>query len=250
MRRSTDRILTTQIGSLPRPASLLDLMKTGEQGHELASAVTRAVDAAVREQIAHGVDVVTDGEQGKASFFTYVAERLTGFEPRPGARAELWSAEVRAFPEYYAEYFRRAMTGGSVVTLDPLVCVGPITYRGQAAIARDIANLTAALERQPHREAFLPAVAPSGLGFMAGSSQAANEHYPAEAPIAESACAGRHLLAGGQRCKPGDIAALLRRQPRSHVRPHNGAGRHCEAACWTYWMDGTGQLLCDAAAQS
>jgi 5-methyltetrahydropteroyltriglutamate--homocysteine methyltransferase len=178
MRRSTDRILTTHVGSLPRPASVLDLMKTGERGHELDSAVTQAVDAAVRQQIAHGVDVVTDGEQGKGSFFGYVAERLTGFEPRPGARAELWSAEVRAFPEYYAEYFRQAMIGGSVVTLEMLVCVGPITYQGHAAIARDIANLTAALAQQPHGEAFLPAVAPSGLGFMAGNSQAANEHYP------------------------------------------------------------------------
>jgi 5-methyltetrahydropteroyltriglutamate--homocysteine methyltransferase len=178
MRRSTDRILTTHVGSLPRPASLLDLMKTAERGHELDSAVTQAVDAAVRQQIAHGVDVVTDGEQGKASFFGYVAERLTGFEPRPGARAELWSAEVRAFPEYYAEYFRQAMMGGSVVTLEPLVCVGPVSYQGHAAVARDIANLTAALAQQPHGEAFLPAVAPSGLGFMAGSSQAANEHYP------------------------------------------------------------------------
>jgi 5-methyltetrahydropteroyltriglutamate--homocysteine methyltransferase len=137
MRRSTDRILTTHVGSLPRPASLLDLMKTGEQRHELDSAVTRAVDAAVRQQIAHGAD----GEQGKGSFFTYVAERLTGFEPRPGARAELWSAEVGAFPEYYAEYFRQAMMGGSVVTLEPLVCVGPVTYRRQAAIARDIGAL-------------------------------------------------------------------------------------------------------------
>ena len=65
-----------------------------------------------------------------------------------------------------------------MVTLEPLVCVGPVTYRGHEAIARDIANLTAALERQPYQEAFLPAVAPSGLGFMAGSSEAANEHYP------------------------------------------------------------------------
>lgn len=94
MTRSTGRILTTHVGSLPRPASLLDLMKTGERGHELDSAVTQAVDAAVRQQIAHDVDVVTDGEQGKGSFFGYVAERLTGFEPRPGARAELWSAFV------------------------------------------------------------------------------------------------------------------------------------------------------------
>ncbi len=65
-----------------------------------------------------------------------------------------------------------------MVTLEPLVCVGPVACRGYAVIARDIANLTAALEQRPHLEAFLPAVAPSGLGFMAGSSEAANEYYP------------------------------------------------------------------------
>jgi 5-methyltetrahydropteroyltriglutamate--homocysteine methyltransferase len=70
------------------------------------------------------------------------------------------------------------MMGGSVVTLEPLVCVGPVSYKGHAAIARDIANLTAALAQQPPGEAFMPAVAPGGLGFMAGSSHAANEHYP------------------------------------------------------------------------
>jgi len=178
MRHSTDRILTTHVGSLPRPAAVLDLMKAGRGGPELDDAIRQAVDEVVGEQAAHGVDVVTDGEQSKAGFFGYVAERLTGFEPRPGTGPELWSAEVRAFPEYYAEYFRRAMTGGSVVTLDPLVCVGPVAYRGQEAIARDVANLKAALERQPHVEAFMPAVAPSGIGFMAGSSDAVNEYYP------------------------------------------------------------------------
>jgi 5-methyltetrahydropteroyltriglutamate--homocysteine methyltransferase len=178
MHRSTDRILTTHVGSLPRPAPLLDRLSRGESGKELDSAVASAVTGAVREQAAHGVDVVTDGEQGKTGFFAYVGDRLTGFEPRPGARAEIWSAEVSAFPEYYAEYFRRAMTGGAAVALEPLVCVGPVSYRGQAVIARDIANLRGALAGQRHVEAFLPAVAPSGLGSMAGSSAAANEYYP------------------------------------------------------------------------
>jgi 5-methyltetrahydropteroyltriglutamate--homocysteine methyltransferase len=178
MRRSTDRILTTHVGSLPRPGPLLDLMGSGERGPALDSAVAAAVTTVVGQQVAHGVDVVTDGEQGKTGFFAYVGERLTGFEPRPGARAEIWGAEVSAFPEYYAEYFQRAMTGGAVVALEPLVCVGPVSYRGQDAIARDIANLRSALAEQPHVEAFLPSVAPSGLGSMAGSSEAANEYYP------------------------------------------------------------------------
>lgn len=156
MKRSTDRILVTHVGSLPRPAPLLDLMRSGAGGDELDRAVADAVAAAVGQQVAHGVDVVTDGEQGKTGFFAYVGQRLTGFEPQPGARAQTWSAEVSAFPEYYADYFQRAMTGGAVVALEPLVCVGPVAYRGQQAIARDIANLKAALAGQPDVEAFLP----------------------------------------------------------------------------------------------
>jgi 5-methyltetrahydropteroyltriglutamate--homocysteine methyltransferase len=113
MRRSADRIITTHVGSLPRPEPLLDRMKGGERGPEMDFAVAGAVGAIVDQQVTHGVDVVTDGEQGKTGFFAYIGERLTGFEPRPGARGEVWSAEISAFPEYYAEYFRRAMVGGS-----------------------------------------------------------------------------------------------------------------------------------------
>ena len=181
VKRSTERILTTHVGSLPRPAPLLDKMRDGESGAGMDSAIAQAVGAVVDQQVAHGVDVVTDGEQGKTGFFAYIGERLTGFEPRPGARGAAWSAEVSAFPEYYADYFRRAMEGGSVVTMEPLVCVGPVTYRGQAAIARDVANLRAALADRPHTDAFLPATAPSGVGIMTASADTANEHYPSYA---------------------------------------------------------------------
>jgi 5-methyltetrahydropteroyltriglutamate--homocysteine methyltransferase len=179
--RSSERILTTHVGSLPRPEPLLDMMKNGEHGTAMDSAVADAVGAAVDEQAAHGVDVVTDGEQGKTGFFAYIGERLAGFEPRPDLRANQWTAEVSSFPEYYAAYFARAMTGGSVVRPDPLVCVGPISYRGQAAIARQIADLQAALAGQPHVEAFIPATAPSGVGIMTGGADTANEYYPSYA---------------------------------------------------------------------
>ncbi len=181
MKRSAGRIITTHVGSLPRPASLLDRMNSGERGTGMDSAIAEAVAAAVDQQVAHGIDVVSDGEQGKTGFFAYIGERLAGFEPRPSARGQLWSAEVSAFPEYYAEYFRRAMVGGSVVSPQPLVCVGPVSYRGHEAIARDIANLKAALRRHPDTEAFLPATAPSGIGIMTGSAETANEHYPSYA---------------------------------------------------------------------
>src|ERR1700733_7444966 len=143
MNRSANRILTTHCGSLPRPTDLLDLMKAKIHGEpfdpEMYDARVRsAVAEIVRQQMDCGIDVPTDGEQGKQGFFAYVNERLSGFEPRPGPRPAMFQTEVEAFPEYYKQYFSTAMLG---VTLAPLVafaCRGPIHYRGQEAVHRDI----------------------------------------------------------------------------------------------------------------
>lgn len=177
MKRSTERILTTHCGSLPRPKALLDLMKaraSGQPYDERAydEQLRQAVRATVRQQAESGIDIPTDGEQGKIGFFSYVDERLTGFEPRPNEKFALFGAEVQAFPEYYEEYFRQAMLGGTAAPLVPLVCTGPVSYRGQAAIQRDIANLKAALDGVPAEEVFMPAVAPSGVGR--------NEYYASD----------------------------------------------------------------------
>ena len=126
--------------------------------------VRSAVAESVRQQIETGIDIVTDGEQGKPGFFAYVRERLTGFEPDPSAGPASFAAEVEAFPEYYEQYFRHAMMGGSVVPTIRLKCTGPVAYRGLEAVRRDIDNLKAALEGMNPEEAFLPAVAPSGVG--------------------------------------------------------------------------------------
>src|SRR6266511_5390972 len=104
MKRSTDRILTTHCGSLPRPKDLLDLMKAKVNGepydHETyARRVRSSVAEIVRKQVESGIDIPTDGEQGKPGFFTYVSERLTGFAPQPGASFNMFGAEVAAFPE-------------------------------------------------------------------------------------------------------------------------------------------------------
>jgi 5-methyltetrahydropteroyltriglutamate--homocysteine methyltransferase len=166
--RSTDRILTTHVGSLPRPAALLDQMKAraagGPEDASWDSAVRAAVKNCVRQQVDAGIDVPCDGEQSKTGFFTYVRERLEGFYVAPGSRPSSFVAEVNAFPEYYEQYFKRAMTGGSAVPAPNLVCNGPVRYIGLAALQRDITNLKAALEAVPHRAAFMPAVAPSGVG--------------------------------------------------------------------------------------
>jgi len=177
MMRSTDRILTTHCGSLARPHDLLDMMKAKVDGRPYdADAYARRVRAAVadvvRRQAECGVDIPTDGEQSKPGFFAYVGERLAGFEAKPGAGTPSWAAEVNAFPEYYREYFSHAMLGGSIIGGTRLRCTGPVSYRGRAALARDLDNLRAALTGFTPVAVFVPSVAPSGVGE--------NEYYPGE----------------------------------------------------------------------
>jgi 5-methyltetrahydropteroyltriglutamate--homocysteine methyltransferase len=169
MIRSSERILTTHVGSLPRPHDLLDMMKAKLSGATYDKAtydarVRSAVADCVRQQSECGLDVLTDGEMSKPGFFVYVNERLDGFEPRPGKGPALFKAEREAFPEYYEDYFKRAMLGGSVAPIVPMFCVGPVRYKGEAALAEDLDNLKAALAGVPHVEAFIPSVAPSGVG--------------------------------------------------------------------------------------
>jgi 5-methyltetrahydropteroyltriglutamate--homocysteine methyltransferase len=168
--RSVERILTTHCGSLPRPKDLLDMMKTKLGGGAYdadvyAARVRSAVADSVRMQVACGIDVPTDGEQGKPGFFAYVRERLEGFEAKPDFQFPRFEAETAAFPEYYATYMGQAMLGGAVAPIAPLVCIGPVRYRGQEAVRRDIDNLRTALDGLPHEDVFLPSVAPSGVGF-------------------------------------------------------------------------------------
>jgi 5-methyltetrahydropteroyltriglutamate--homocysteine methyltransferase len=168
------RILTTHVGSLPRPHDLLDMMKArlGGEAHDKATydaRVRKAVFAAVAWQVECGIDIVTDGEQSKPGFFTYVRERLSGFEPRPDMKVPFYEAEVSTFPEYYKDYFARAMGGGAVAPMVPTVCVGPVSYTGRDALAGDIENLKAALAGRQVAGAFMPSVAPSGAGL--------NEYY-------------------------------------------------------------------------
>jgi 5-methyltetrahydropteroyltriglutamate--homocysteine methyltransferase len=178
MQRSTDRIYTTHVGSLARPAGLLDLMKAAASGQEielgLAEAQRAAVADVVARQRAAGVDVINDGEQGKTGFFSYILQRLSGYEPRPG-RSPLdgFRAEIDEFPEYYEQYFKRAMTGGMAVPATSVACTGPVSYVGHDQIARDLEFLRSAVGGAGPDEVFVCAVAPSGVG--------GNEYYPSEA---------------------------------------------------------------------
>jgi 5-methyltetrahydropteroyltriglutamate--homocysteine methyltransferase len=179
IQQNVDRIQTTHIGSLPRPHELLDLMKAKLNGQPYDQAryeatVTRSVAQAVRKQVECGMDIVTDGEFSKPGFFTYIQERLEGFETRPNQKMKLFQQEVAAFPEYYAQYFKEAMMGGAIVKLDPVVCVGPIRYRGERFLQTDIDNLKAAAKAAgvPNHRLFLPATAASGVGV--------NEYYKSD----------------------------------------------------------------------
>ncbi|HSF32266.1 MAG TPA: cobalamin-independent methionine synthase II family protein [Candidatus Tectomicrobia bacterium] len=181
MKRSSQRILTTFVGSLARPSDLIDLMKAKEHGqpydHEgLSRRVRSAVGEVVRRQAAAGIDIVTDGEQGKPGFVAYVSERLAGFETRATSPREgpwVGSREEIAFPEYYEWYARGRPR--NVAPPISLVCSGPITYKGQQALQTDIDNLKAALQGVQVEEAFMPASSPTNI-----ESQRKNEYYPTQ----------------------------------------------------------------------
>jgi 5-methyltetrahydropteroyltriglutamate--homocysteine methyltransferase len=177
MKRSTDRILTTHVGSLARPKDLLETMREKEHGRPydhgtFEQQMRAAVADVVRKQADAGLDVVSDGEQGKVNFITYVVERLTGFEAEPGESrmAPSWKRELEMFPDYYQQYFKKY--SAAVAPMRTMICRGPVNYRGQAAVQQDIANLKAGLEQVQVEDAFMPATSPRGFG--------GNEYYTTE----------------------------------------------------------------------
>ena len=180
MQRSTDRILTTHVGSLVRPQGLVELMRAKENGQpydqqELAARVRSSVQEVVHKQVETGIDIPSDGEYGKPSFSGYVNERLSGFERRPRDPNESpllnWGRDRQLFREFYEEYDRATGSASG----HPVVCTGPITYQGQAAVQSDIATFKAALAEVNPAEAFIPAVAPGTIEL-----QRRNTYYPTD----------------------------------------------------------------------
>jgi 5-methyltetrahydropteroyltriglutamate--homocysteine methyltransferase len=176
IQQNSDHIQTTHIGSLPRPHDLLDLMKAKYAGEpydeaRMDAVIARSVAECVRKQVESGIEIVSDGEFSKPGFFTYMRERFEGFEARPGLKVAKFDKEVSAFPEYYAQYFKEAMMGGALVPVVPLVCIGPVQYKGETQVQADIANVKAAARAAgiADERVFLPASAPAGIGI--------NEHY-------------------------------------------------------------------------
>jgi len=175
-----DRILTTHMGSAPRPPALLDLMKAKAEGDYDPVAfelrVTAAVETCVREQADAGIDIVADGEE-KTSFLLYVQDRLAGLEPRPGKAfpRKTFQGLKRGAPlflEDFEQYFQAAISKGIPIADVPIVCAGPIEYVGEEQLHRDIENLRTAASKIDCSAAFMSSIAPSGVG--------ANEYYPSD----------------------------------------------------------------------
>src|SRR5262245_8521554 len=158
-----NRILTTHVGSLARPPQLLDYIGAIEkhvpvQEAAFEACLKEAVADVVRQQAKVGVDIVSDGEFGKfRTWSAYVLERLGGIEERDIVTATGAGKDQRAFPEFYAQYFHTQ----NLPKRGAIVAVAPLTYKGQHAIARDIANLKSALAQTKVTAGFLPLVAPA-----------------------------------------------------------------------------------------
>ena len=175
MKRSDNRILTTHVGSLIRPAELLEpgaeRLSGGAEGAK-ADTLTRATEDVVRRQLEAGIDIVNDGEYGKSSWSNYVLDRLSGFEASGDRLFEAtWLGRDRIrFHEFMKEHYPRG-----AVSAPGQICRGPIRYTGRDDIRRNIADLKAGLSATRAAEAFLTAVAPASTGY-----EAANEYYPSD----------------------------------------------------------------------
>jgi 5-methyltetrahydropteroyltriglutamate--homocysteine methyltransferase len=173
---STDRILTTHAGSLPRPNGLLDLVFAKARGESIDRAaldrrLASAVTEIVKQQIECGLDIVNDGELSKPNFTDYVLERVAGCAERPGTgfrRLSMTARDERKFAAYFAAHPRPRYSGGQTLP----VCVDDLRYVGHAELKRDLANFTAALAGATVAGAFLPANTPGTIEHWM-----ANEYY-------------------------------------------------------------------------
>jgi len=168
MKRSTDRILVSHVGSLARPPDLMEMLVARNEGkpfdaEALARRTRAAVADVVEKQIACGIDIVNDGELGKSNFSRYTKERLGGFVERPAAAdfkpTSIFGRDMLEFTEYFNRGGRTSIGHHARV----FYCVEPLTYIGQAEVKADITNLENALQGKKIAEGFLPAVAPGTM---------------------------------------------------------------------------------------
>jgi 5-methyltetrahydropteroyltriglutamate--homocysteine methyltransferase len=171
MRLSTERILTTHVGSLPRTPEVVDFLWAHQRGEEVDAtafdaALDRGVAGVVADQAGVGVDVVSDGEMDKMSYSTYVTERLTGFEGDSPRKVNL---DVAPYPEFREKMAR--MTGAQPIAR--AVCVGPIAIKDRGLLDRELARFRRAVDTSKPTGAFLTAASPGVISVFQP-----NEHYP------------------------------------------------------------------------
>ncbi|HUC51349.1 MAG TPA: cobalamin-independent methionine synthase II family protein [Xanthobacteraceae bacterium] len=176
MKTSTDRIITTHTGSLPRSKSLIALILDREKGAvippaEFEATTAKAVEDIVAQQVACGVDVVSDGEMSKPSYTTYIRHRVGGIEVDPRAaekgRDIMIGRDLLAHPDF-------AQKGSFAAVAFP-GCVGELRYKDRSALDRDLVHLKAAVDKSKPTEAFMTAPSPGILTRFI-----INLHYPSE----------------------------------------------------------------------
>jgi 5-methyltetrahydropteroyltriglutamate--homocysteine methyltransferase len=177
MKRSSERILTTHTGSLPRPESLMALIEQKEAGtlldqNSFAAAIKNGVAAIVRKQMDSGIDIVNDGEIDKPSYATYPKDRLSGFGGE--SRSFLAPGDLTDYPEYGQRFFSQT----PVSTLKRPVCNGPVAYKDRAGLDTELANLKAALAQVSPTEAFMSAASPGVISiFLPNDYYKSHEEY-------------------------------------------------------------------------
>jgi 5-methyltetrahydropteroyltriglutamate--homocysteine methyltransferase len=190
MKGSSNRILTTHTGSLPRPPDLVAALNAKELGENferdaLETRIRRAIDEIVRQQTDVGIDIVDDGEHSKVNWMAYARARLSGLEEIDSpVRFRGATRDSLAFPKTYEDMrVMLAARSGALVakrTVRPKaqVCSGPISYVGQDELAADIVNLKRALESVPAEDAFMTAISPSNLElYYENRHYASDEEY-------------------------------------------------------------------------
>jgi 5-methyltetrahydropteroyltriglutamate--homocysteine methyltransferase len=203
MKRSTSRILTTHAGSLPRPEALLELNRrraAGEASEEQLTAMLReAIEEVVRRQVECGVDVVNEGEYGKAmvnavdygAWLVYAYDRISGWEQVDEPVVPLTLRDTDDFPGFYEEMWAEMGRGGGAQKIMTRLFTGPPAYVGRQTVQRDLDCLKAAVTAVPCEEAFVTSVAPASFergqdryhdsvaDFMFALADVLNEEYRA-----------------------------------------------------------------------
>ena len=173
MKLSSERILTTHVGSLPRPADVSDMLLAKENG-TLADQVAfdacmkNAVADVVRQQVDVGIDIVSDGEMSKIGYSTYIQERLNGFSGDSPRR-------VPADLALYPDYLQRIAARGETAKIKRALCTGKISIKDEAPLERDIANFRVALAGSGASDGFMNAASPGVISVFQP-----NRHYPSE----------------------------------------------------------------------